>query len=802
MDAPSNDSKSVTFLNKITYRILGFLVFLLPVFFLPSSSIALTTSKGLLLSLGVVLAFAFFVISLIQDGRVSFPKNLFTLSLVIIPIVFLLSAFVTGTLGKGFVGYSLETGSVLFLILAVFLALLTAYSFQEKEKVFYAYLGFFASFVVVSLFQLIRLMAGPDALSMGVFAGSSANLLGSWNDLALFYGLSAILSLVTLEMLTLNKLFKVLVSIVFVVSLVFLAIVNFSTIWWVSGLFGLMFFLYVVSFDKFSPSQEFARDTYVGGPEPRSTPVRRKISFGALLLLVISLVFIFSGDAIGNKISTALDVTSVEVRPSLDTTFSVIKNTLKESPLFGAGPNNFSAMWLKYKPAGINETIFWNTDFSYGIGLLPTFLVTTGLLGGIAWIFFLVMFLWMGIRSIFQPVSDAFAQYLIVSSFLSALFLWVMALTYVPGIALFALAFFFTGIFAATLYRERILGEVTLSLAHHPKISFVTVLLLVVLLLGGVSLGYLVTEKTIALRYFQKGLVSAQTAEGLNDAENQIIKALQVSEEDAFYRALSEINIIRVDQALFTPNATPEFIREQFQINTANAIENARRATQVGPQNYQNWVSLARVYAALVPAPFSIPGAYENAKKTYEEAFKNNPTNPNIPLLLARLEVSKGDLKAARDYVAQAIALKSNYADAHFLSAQIEVTEGNIAKAIPALETTLILSPNNPGLFFQLGLLKYNDRNWNGAAEAFAKAIQLVPEYANARYFLGLSLERLGDRPNAIAQFEQLLKTNADNQEVALILANLKAGKSPFADVQPPLDNRPEKRETLPIGNN
>src|SRR5690606_42073919 len=67
--------------------------------------------------------------------------------------------------------------------------------------------------------------------------------------------------------------------------------------------------------------------------------------------------------------------------------------------------------------------------------------------------------------------------------------------------------------------------------------------------------------------------------------------------------------------------------------------------------------------------------------------------------------------------------------------------------------STLLLSPNDPGLFFQLGLLKYNSDDFLGAARAFGQAVTLVPEYANAKYFLGLSLARLGETDLAIAQF-------------------------------------------------
>lgn len=802
MEAFTTETRTVTLVSRITYFILGIIFLLIPVFFLPSTTVSLMSAKGALVVVGVVIAFVSFVISLIQEGRFAFPKNLLSLSLIIIPLSVLISAIFSNTFDKSFIGYGIEAGGVVFILSAVFLTFLTGFSFEKKERGFYAYLIFFASFVFVALYQFIRIIAEQNTLSFGIFHGTTSNLLGSWNDLSIFFGLTAILSIVTIEMLKLNKLFKTLAFASLIISICYLAVVNFSTTWWVISLFSLIFFLYVISFDRFSQSQEFSRDVRIDGGESNTSVKLRKISFVSLALLLVSLVFVFFGTAIGEKIATNLNIASLEVRPSWGTTYSVISSSLKDNLLTGAGPNNFASAWMMHKPSGINETVFWNTDFSFGIGFIPSLFATTGLVGILSWIFFFISLLWLGVRAIFQPISDLFSRYLLVSSFITTLFLWFMTIVYVPGVAMIAMTFFFTGLFIASLYREKLLKQVPLSLVHHPKLSFITVLFLVVLLIGGLSLGYLVVQKTLALSYYQKGIIAAQQENNIDKAEEYIVKAINTRQEDVFYRALSEVKLVRVDQALLKPNATAESVREEFQRNTADAIENARRATEISPQNYQNWLSLARVYAALVPPPFSIPGAYENAKKIYEEAFKLNPSNPNIPLLLARLEVSNGDLKAARSYVEKSIALKSNYAEAHFLSAQIEVTEGNISQAIPSLETAIILSPQNAGLFFQLGLLKYNDRNWSGAIEAFGNAIKMVPEYANARYFLGLALERVGERQAAIAQFEELAKTNSDNKEVTLILDNLKSGKSPFTDVKAPLDNKPEKRATLPIKDN
>lgn len=784
--------------TKISYWTLATLLFLLPFFFVPSSFVSFQISKGFLVIIGTIIATIFFIISMIRDGKVNVPKNLFILSVVLLPVVFFFSALMHGGPLNQFLGYSLELGTAAFIFFSALLLYLVSEVFETKESIFKAYLVFFASFAVVALFQLIRVLFGPATLSFGLFTSTVSNFIGNWNDLGIFFGLTAIMSLVSLEMLTLNRLFKTLIYIVFGFSIAFLTLVNFVTLWAVLAVFALIFFVYIISFDRFAPSQEFANDNVLDGSEPQGKVFVRKVSYNSLILLAVSILFVVAGSTIGAWISEKTNINNVEVRPSWGTTLSVVKSAISDNALTGTGPNDFTSAWLMHKPAGINETIFWNTDFSYGIGIIPTFFATTGILGVIAWIFFLVMFIWVGLRAIFHSLSDLFSRFLITSSFMASLFLWIMAVLYVPSTVNFALAFFFTGLFAATLRREGLLKVKTFSLINHPKLSFVSVLVLVAMLIGSVSLGYLVVEKVLAAVAFQKGVVAVQNDQDFASAEAHMNRAIALAGYDMYYRGLSQVNLLQVNALLSKPGVTPESIKDEFQQVLGKSIENARQATVLGPKNYQNWFALAQIYAALVPPPFAIPGAYENAKAAYESARSVSPNDPNIPLLLARLEVAHNDLEKARGYANEAIVLKKNFADAHFMIAQIEASQGNLVKAIEPLKTTLLLSPNNPGLFFQLGLLQYDQKDWEGSADSFSKAVILVPDYANAKYFLGLALDKLGRKQEALAQFIDLEKANPDNQDLKNIISNLQAGKDPFDNVPPP-KNRPEKAATPPL---
>ncbi len=100
------------------------------------------------------------------------------------------------------------------------------------------------------------------------------------------------------------------------------------------------------------------------------------------------------------------------------------------------------------------------------------------------------------------------------------------------------------------------------------------------------------------------------------------------------------------------------------------------------------------------------------------------------------------------------------------------------------------------GIQFYLGLLRYRDKDYQGAISAFNRAVALRGDYSNARYFLGLSYEKVGRIDNAIEQFEVVERYNPDNQEVKHILKNLRGGNAPFEGQG---GESPEERGTPPI---
>ena len=104
---------------------------------------------------------------------------------------------------------------------------------------------------------------------------------------------------------------------------------------------------------------------------------------------------------------------------------------------------------------------------------------------------------------------------------------------------------------------------------------------------------------------------------------------------------------------------------------------------------------------------------------------------------------------------------------------------GKVREAIVQLEKIAPYNSNQPTLAFELGLLYYRDNQKDKAFSQLQRAVLLSPDFANARWYLGLLYEERQDLPNAIDQMEKILSndTNKDNEAVLTKLDELKNGK-------------------------
>lgn len=767
--------------NKIGFPLTLALIFLLPILFLPTQLVPLGLAKVILLTVVSVVGLALIFVKVLKDKSVSIPNTKVLWATIFLPLVYLVSAMFSASPTLSIFGYALEIGTAGSIILFSAVFFIVAYMFRDSARLVRAITAIFASLSIVAVFVLIKIFSGGSLFVFDTFFGNMGNPVGAWTDLAMSIGLLSILTIFAVEMLPLSKNIQRLTKALFVLSVILLAVINFSTTWTLVLGAGVVLLTYFATIEK-SEAVAFKKRAGV------------RMTF---VLILVSLIFVFNPTIgsrdVATRVMEATGVVNSDVRPNLKSTIDVTKAVLSDNIILGSGPNTFDKSWLMYKPADTNGTPFWNIAFPFGFGFLPTSVASVGLLGTAVWLAFFVLYMTLGIKALIRSQENRSDRFILTSTLLTSLFLWVASFLYTPSLVILTLAFISSGLFVGASVATGVITSREIVLNQSRIRSFASYITLIVLVVGVGAFGFISAKKILAGTHFQRALVYANAGDKtLDEIEAELGKAILTSQSDPYWGAVSQIELNRANGALNNTSASDEENQQTFQNALSASISAIQSAIALNP-TYQNWVALGNIYASLVPAPFSVDGAYESAKTAFESARALHPISPEIPLLLARLEFDNGDVDAARDYVAEALSKKSDYAEAYFFLSQIEVSEDNLRQAIESAETGTLLLPNNPGVHFQLGLLKYSDRDFEGALTAFSRAVALVPDYANAKYYLGLTLDRLDRSDEAIKHFEDLQKTNQGNTDIESVLRNLRAGRSATAG-EPVEDS-----ETLPI---
>lgn len=785
-------------LETIAFLVLAAMAFLLPVFFLPSLSAPFQFTKTLIIFIGTLLALATLIVARLREGVISLPISLVVLGGWLLAFAYVLSGlFASENLLSSFVGQRFEVDTVVFVVVMALLLTMTPLIVRTKQRAVQLILAILGASALLAIYQITRFIGGVELLSFDIFTTSTSNLFGKWNDLGIFFGLIVILSLLTVEYIPLGRGIKVVIGILTLLSLAILAVVNFAPVWIALGLFSLSLFIKgflkgKTSTASLSTESEFGEEEAMTAPKPE-----RRVSVGALIILAIALVFIWQGNTVGDYFADVFGVSQVEARPSWTTTVSIAGETYKGNTVFGSSPNSFIKQWALYRPTEVNETAFWNIDFIAGIGTIPTAFITTGVVGALAWIGFLLSILWVGLRGlVLRPPEDQLAYQLAAMAFVGAVYLFALSIVYVTNAVLMTLAFLFTGVFLAMLrFSAAGPSEKRLDFADNPRLGFIAVLLLTVVLIGTIIGLYSVGQQYVAAYHFQKSVVNLNLEGDIPAARANLDRSVALSPLDTYYRFATQIGLVELNQIVAETEGPIEERRQRFEQVLGVTIRNALRATETDPTNYQNWLTLGSVYQAVLP--LGIEGSYTSAIDAYIRARELAPNNPAIELSLAQLEVFSGNNEEGRAHIDRALELKSNYTAAIFLLAQLQVQAGEVVEAARSVEATTVLVPNNPVLFFQLGILRFNVGDNVGAAEALERAVALNDTYANARYFLGLTYEGLDRTAEAIEQFEGVQKFNPENEEVKIILDNLRSGNPPFAGLE--VSGDITDREELPI---
>ena len=757
------DSLSDT-LRSLAYGVLVAVFGLLPIFFVPGVYASLGFTKTYAVTVAMFVAVLLLALSVLRSGKMRL--------IIPLPLAFfwgfaltaVASALLSGDIKDALYGMVFEVHTAGFMLLMALVMTVSLVFSQSKVATRRIFMVLGGSALILQLYHLLRLVIGADFLTFGIFTSSTASTIGGFNDLALFSGLVILCVLILLPQITTRLAGKVIASLLIVGSLIILSVVNFYAVWLMVGFFSLLAILYFLS-----------RDTWLKVAEEGSRPVSRLTLLLVGLVCLTSGAFVISGDYIAGKVGQITGVSYLEVRPSFDSTLSITKSALRDNALLGTGPNRFEDAWRQYKNPVINQTIFWNTSFSGGSGYIPTILATTGIAGAVFMICFLLAFLHFGYRTLIaRTVKDAGWYTIGVVSFMAALYLWIMALVYVPGAVILLLAALFTGLVGATYIATSAEFGVEINVTESRQYGLLLIATVLVVIISAVLVVIGVSKQFVANVIYADTVRAFQQESDFAAADSGLAKASELYAQDLFMAERAQLRLSQLSNQVATNGEVDAVTRQRNSNLLAEGISLTEQAINLDPTNPTNHIVLSNFYALLDPAQFE--GMKERVEALFARMEELDPTNPLYSVLKAQYKVQISDAAGARESLGKAIEKKNDYTDAIFLLSQLDVQEGKVKDAIILTSALISIEPNNPTRYFQLGVLLATDAQLAEAAQAFETAIRLDGSYANARYFLALTYLDQDRTEEALVQLKLVRETNPDNEVLAALIAAVEGG--------------------------
>ncbi len=677
-----------------------------------------TIIKMVIIAMVITLPLSVLLVRRWLHGSVMVPNSGIIFAAAFLPVAYLMSAIFAVDKSTALLGFEFNVDSLIVVLLGFLAMMLTVLlsvrkGTADKIKSVITYL----SGIIVVVFMLHILFS---AFSIESLSWISALIpVGSWLDI------SAIVGLLIIFLLTNNKgidkkkgLGKHKYGILAVTLMLILGVfANIKLVFILLALISIIILVQVLYKNK----------------DSLKSVIKSCAVILPAVVLVFSVFFVVDNMLLNAKVSNTLQVWSnvsfIDVRPNWKGTLDVARGTVSDgnvaTKLFGPGPGSFSDQWRVHKPAGVNMTQFWSTNFSSAIGFIPTSIITGGVVVFAAWALFLLVMLLSIVRNRNSLLG------------LPLLFMWIFAIFNPVSILILIISFVLTGLFVAELARTRNIRMVNYKLRGEGANKILTFVVLPSLLILSISALVIVGHRSLVNTHMIKAS-NAMIDGNMNKAAQILNKTKRFANTSMVEQAYTRIAIEKLATLLQESGVEgAEVDQELLRSALSNVLSHASRAIELDIKNPVNYIALGNISEQLMS--IGIEGAVESALAAYRQAAVLDPHNPSIPFVIARVYGSLENKEQALSYLEASIQLKPNFE--------------------PAL--------------YKYGVLKLMDGDTNAAIQALGLVIQINQNNANALYYLSLALAQENRIEESIIVMQRVSILNPDNQDVKNILEAL-----------------------------
>ena len=574
------------------------------------------------------------------------------------------------------------------------------------------------------------------------------------------------------------------------IAILFLLIVLYAYVPWVALFAGMAFFLIFILSQMVRPG-----DQWVWLPM-------------LVFVFILSILMMYQG---GGSQSLSKAQLPVEIAPNLSLSWDIAKGALKENFFIGSGPATYGYNFALYKPEAFNQTPFYTVRFYEGSSALFETLTTVGALGMIAFVITVLSFVSIGLYLLTR--EKEYNKMLSLSLWSAAIMFIILIFTVrVNGPIILVGALLSIMALRVLLWESQSEQKwLNLSLKATPKFAL-TLAFIFMVVSAGVAAVFVFMGK-VYLADISAGRAVRAASPSIEGSLTDLGRSIGYYPKESRYytRAGQESLALALNEMNKPESERNTDLARQFSVDAIAAVT---RGAELMPNDVAAAESVGLVYENL---SLIANDSLAKSKEYYEKARTLDPKNPLLALKIAQIDKALADQKGegdesktllsdAEDRLNEAIALKDDFAMAHYTLAIVKSVKKDFDGAIESAVNAVNRDQNNLTFLYNLALLfQIRDKEGDSdKAEQIFKAILASNEkLIDVRVSLGVLYEKKKNTTEAINAYRKALESlPADNDEVADIrkqvekmLDTVRNGGSNIGQSAPPTEAIPAEAE-------
>lgn len=760
-EANKKENISIGFFDKLIPVSMFMLALGLPIFFTGLTLQGIALDRQMYFYFWLMLGLVSWVSLGVVKGELRIAKTPLDIPIVLFLAVYGLSAIFSIDKWHSLFGFFGDPSRGFLPIAGLILAYYFFFSHFTPRR-FFAMTGAFLFSSLIVIIWTIGVVRGLHFMPAAWEQYAPLSLLGSVSALGAYFSLLLPLLLTGLFQTSKiqSKIWQSLLRAILglmVICILFLLIALYSYVPWVALFAGMAFFLIFILSQMVRPG-----DQWVWLPM-------------LIFVFILSILMMYQG---GGSQSLSKARLPVEVAPNLALSWDIAKGALKENFLIGSGPATYGYNFALHKPETFNQTPFYTVRFYEGSSALFETLTTVGALGMIAFVVIVLSFVSIGLYLLTREREQ---------NKMMSLALWSSAIMFV--ILIFTIRvngpIILVGTLLSIMALRVLLWEsqseqkwLNLSFKATPKFAL-TLAFIFMVVSAGVAAVFVFMGKVYMADISAGRAVRATTptvAGSLTDLGRAI--GYYPKESRYYTRAGQESLSLALGEMNKPEGERNVDLARRFATDATVAVT---RGADLMPNDVAAVESVGLVYENLsLIANDSLP----KAKEYYEKALALDPNNPLLALKIAQIdkaladqkgagEESKALMQDAENRLNQAIALKDDFAMAHYTLAIIKSINKDYDGAIESATNAVNRDQKNLTFLYNLALLfqmRDKEGDLNSAEQIFKAILASNEKLLDVRVSLGVLYEKKKNMSEAMKSYEKALEfIPTDNERAATI---------------------------------